>query len=56
LGVPATAHDAILRLLGPGPADADACQFNATVRLAATVGLRDLNQLADDALLASSLA
>jgi hypothetical protein len=27
-----------------------ACQFNATVRLVDTFGLRDLNQLADDAL------
>ena len=31
-----------------------ACQFNATVRLADTFGLRDLNQLADDALPAES--
>jgi alkylhydroperoxidase family enzyme len=29
-------------------------QFNATVRLADTYGLRDLNQLADDALPAST--
>lgn len=33
-----------------------ACQFNAAVRLADTFGLRDLNQLADDALPASSPA